>query len=70
MIYALADAALRRRVETALGGHLDADPAIHHVRDVAPNKRMLCISFRLPRSVAVAQELLLREPKRQRLESP
>jgi tRNA (guanine37-N1)-methyltransferase len=40
------------KVEHYLGGPLDEAPAVHNVRDVAPNKLMLCISFRVPRAVA------------------
>jgi hypothetical protein len=40
------------KVEHFLGGKLDATPSIHVVRDVAPGKLMLCVSFRIPESVA------------------
>ena len=42
------------RVEAALGGPLEGRPRVTTVRDVAPNKRMLCVSFRLPAGVALA----------------
>jgi hypothetical protein len=50
----LPAADVRKRVEAALGGQLDAPPLIHQVRDVAPNKLMLCVSFRVPAGVAFA----------------
>jgi tRNA (guanine37-N1)-methyltransferase len=40
------------KVEGFLGSRLDAAPSIHVVRDVAPNKLMLCVSFRVPEAVA------------------
>ncbi|KAJ1302848.1 hypothetical protein OPQ81_003151 [Rhizoctonia solani] len=39
-----------KRAETALGSAINEDVLIHHVRKVAPNKEMYCLSFRLPSS--------------------
>jgi hypothetical protein len=46
------DADVISKVEHYLGGKLDKPPAIHLVRDVAPSKLMLCVSFRIPKAVA------------------
>jgi hypothetical protein len=44
---------VRERAELHLGATLDeAELRIRLVRDVAPNKRMLCITFRVPERVA------------------
>ncbi|KAH7339042.1 Met-10+ like-protein-domain-containing protein [Rhizoctonia solani] len=37
-----------QRAETALGCAITEDVLVHHVRKVAPNKEMYCLSFRLP----------------------
>uniref|UniRef100_A0A7I4B948 tRNA (guanine(37)-N1)-methyltransferase n=1 Tax=Physcomitrium patens TaxID=3218 RepID=A0A7I4B948_PHYPA len=42
-----------KKAETYLGGSI-ADPDVYVVRDVAPNKIMLCVSFNLPEEVAIA----------------
>ena len=53
------DADVQHRVETALGNALDNDLSIQDVRLVAPNKKMLCLSFRVPKAVAFATQSML-----------
>ncbi|XP_071504350.1 tRNA (guanine(37)-N(1))-methyltransferase-like [Diadema antillarum] len=50
-----ADPALdiRQRVESILKCPLNS-PEIHNVRDVAPNKEMMCISFTVPQEILLA----------------
>ena len=51
-----------KRVETSLGTSLDENDdmvIIHPVRDVAPNKNMYCISFRLPTAVSALPRIQL-----------
>ncbi|KAG8939646.1 tRNA(m(1)G37)methyltransferase [Tulasnella sp. 424] len=51
-----AGADLRKRAEEYLGGALGKDGEdvhYHLVRDVAPHKHMYCISFRLPKDIAL-----------------
>lgn len=43
---------LQKRVEHYLGGALGEKPEFHVVRNVAPNKSMICTTFRLPREIA------------------
>ena len=45
---------VQQRVEKALGGLLESHMSIHEVRLVAPNKKMLCLSFHIPPDVAFA----------------
>ena len=44
---------MKAKAELHLGGKIEgAELIIRLVRDVAPNKRMLCITFRVPEHVA------------------
>lgn len=43
------------RAEKAIGGTIES-PEVHVVRDVAPSKLMLCLTFRVPNSVAYAPD--------------
>lgn len=42
---------VRQRAAAALGASLEAASSVHLVRNVAPGKEMLCLSFRLPAAV-------------------
>lgn len=55
---------IQHRVEAALGGPLDSKLSIHDVRLVAPNKRMLCLTFHVPEAVAFATDFKQPTPTR------
>ena len=42
---------VQQRAGAALGISLEASSSVHLVRNVAPNKEMLCITFRIPAAV-------------------
>ncbi|GMH04624.1 hypothetical protein Nepgr_006464 [Nepenthes gracilis] len=44
--------------ESALGARIQ-DPILHKVRDVAPNKAMFCLSFRLPEESCVNEDAVV-----------
>ena len=55
-----------KRGEGYLGGKIE-NPKVHEVRDVAPNKIMLCLSFRLTPQVALPEEGGTHESKKARV---
>lgn len=48
--------ALLKRVESTIGHPISEDVSFFHVRSVAPNKEMYCVTFRLPSHVAFGTE--------------
>ncbi|GMH35102.1 hypothetical protein BSKO_02970 [Bryopsis sp. KO-2023] len=51
------DVEIMEMCEKHLGGKLGEDVSIHRVRDVAPSKIMVCVSFRLLESVGLKRDI-------------
>ncbi|ELK09836.1 tRNA (guanine-N(1)-)-methyltransferase [Pteropus alecto] len=49
---------VQQQAEAALGLSLDACSSVHLVRNVAPNKEMLCITFRIPAAILYKNQTL------------
>ncbi|XP_066535757.1 tRNA (guanine(37)-N1)-methyltransferase isoform X2 [Hoplias malabaricus] len=54
------------RAEAALGVSLQGRCSVHLVRNVAPNKEMMCVSFTVPREVLFAKKKECSEPSPKR----
>ncbi|XP_055990050.1 tRNA (guanine(37)-N1)-methyltransferase [Sorex fumeus] len=52
---------VRQRAETVLGISLEACSSVHIVRNVAPNKEMLCITFQIPAAILYKNQTLNQE---------
>lgn len=52
---------VQQRAETVLGISLEACSSVHIVRNVAPNKEMLCITFQIPAAILYKNQTLNQE---------
>ncbi|XP_043838173.1 tRNA (guanine(37)-N1)-methyltransferase isoform X2 [Dromiciops gliroides] len=64
---------VQQRAEALLGASLKGCSSVHLVRNVAPNKEMICITFQVPASVLYENQQMNQEeqfPKAENLEEP